>query len=113
ERRRVDAFREDAESTPAVRLYLFAHDLLQLGDGVVPAADAAEISDGLRAVRVVQPEHGGLREHVGRASARRVLRVALDFRRAAQFVDVLRVFALDKYAEFWRIGPFVERPPEL
>ena len=45
--------------------------------------DLTEVGDRLRAVGVVQPEDGRLREEVGRSPAGRMLRVAFDLRRTA------------------------------
>jgi hypothetical protein len=50
---------------------------------IAPGRYLAAIPHGLRTVGVVQREDRGLRQRIGGAQARRMKRVALDFRRAA------------------------------
>ena len=49
----------------------------------VPIADPVEIPHGLRAHRIVEPEHGGLAEDVRAAEAPGMARIALDLDRTA------------------------------
>ncbi len=82
ERRRRDGFGEDPEAR-TLRGFLGCQRGL---DGTLiraPRADFAAVGDGLRPVRVVQAEDGGLCEHVRGAQAGRMLRIPFDFGRSA------------------------------
>ena len=63
---------------------LHAHRGAERGEEVRPRADRPCERDGLEAVRVVERQHRRLREGVGRAAARGVIRVALDLHRPAE-----------------------------
>ena len=65
-------------------------------------ADLAVVQQRLRAVRVVQRKHRGLRKDVARAERRRMLRVALELRRTP--LVALREHALCDAAERHRCG---------
>ena len=57
--------------------------LLQQREELVPRRDALAVAQRARAIGIPQLEHRCLAEHVGRAAARRVRRIALDLRRPA------------------------------
>ena len=82
EGRRGDRTGQDAHPQAAQRL-LGLEERRRLVDEGPPGADAAKVDDRLRAVGVVEVEHRGLGEDVGRPQARRVVGVALDLRRPA------------------------------
>ncbi len=81
ERRRRDRLGHD----PKLRTVLVPHGRCgaQRGDRVGPRPRPVFVEDRLRAVGVVQAENRGLREAVGRAAARGVKLVPLDFDRPA------------------------------
>ena len=80
ERRRADRLGEDAEPGALERL-LRGQRGADRAEKRRPRADLAEIGERLRAVGIVEPENRGLREHVGRAEAARMQRVAFDLGR--------------------------------
>src|SRR6185503_18094687 len=80
ERRRVHRLGQDAQSR--------APGWLLRGEGGSnspekrrPRADLADPGERLRTVRIVEAQHAGLREDVGRAEAPGMLRIALDLGR--------------------------------
>jgi hypothetical protein len=82
QRGRGDGLAEDTEARPLHRL-LRRDDAAHRGDEGVESPDVAKVRDRRRAIRVVEVEDRGLREDVGGAAARGMIRVAFDLRRAA------------------------------
>ncbi len=69
---------EDAQTAAGAER---AHRLADLADEGAPGAGAAVVQDRLRPLGVVEGEHGGLGVGIGRAEARRMVRVPLDLGR--------------------------------
>src|SRR5207244_4023955 len=74
---------EDAQSVAAERL-AGAQSGVDVAREAAPGAGAAVPGERLRTRRIVEAEHGGLAERVGRAEARRVVRIAFDLRRPSE-----------------------------
>src|SRR5262249_45021369 len=79
ERRRGDGFREYPDAR-ALAGFLRLERILERGGKRAERTDVAKVCDVSRSIRVVETKDRRLGEQVGRAAARRVVRVALDLR---------------------------------
>jgi hypothetical protein len=80
--RREDGRREESQPASLPQPQLLPRTR-QLRQERIPVADLPLPANDLRAVRIIQTEHGGLDEDIRRPQTRRVPFVALDFRRPA------------------------------